>query len=280
MTTHGVKRDPDRKVRPTGDLPAERPDGPTGAGPVAGYMPVPVPGLLRDGPRIPDGTQPTPATGLPAVIRRHDVIGSGSGAAPDGVQESDDEQAATSKPRWTPAMGRYSPKDHRRPTLKNMTEPPSAIDRHFGIRTDPDARVSIFPEALPGRVAPPEGTTPQGVGHDLERALRDDLLGGSKYRESHRAGDKTRHGDVGAYETKAKTKLSSRDLDQVWRDLNNPTRQHMAHIIMQAISVDSANALARMTAMFEKLTGIRPHIAVREYATDPVSSAPSAASTP
>jgi hypothetical protein len=129
------------------------------------------------------------------------------------------------------------------------------------------------PRPCPAGWPPPKGATPQEVGHDLERALRDDLLGGSKYRETHHAGDKTRHGDIGPYETKAKTKLSSDDLDQVWRDLNNPARQHTAHIIMKRISENSANTLARMTAMFEKLTGIRPHIAVREYATVPAASA-------
>lgn len=170
------------------------------------------------------------------------------------------------KPRWTPGMGGYSPKDHRRPDLSHMTEPPSAIDRHSGERTNPDARVSIYHEALPQRVAPPKGATPQEVGHDAERALREDVLAGSKYRETHQAGDKTRHGDIGAYEVKAKTQLSSADLDQIWRDLLNPGRNHTAHITMPSIGDKSAKALARMAATFEKLTGKRPTIVVREYA--------------
>lgn len=171
-------------------------------------------------------------------------------------------------PRWEPRLGPYLPLDHRRPTLANMNEPPSAIDRHDRVRRIPDARVSIYPDALPGRVKPPNGATPQLLGHDLERALRDDLLGGSRYRETHRAGDRVRHGDIGASEVKAKTTLSSEDLDQVWRDLNNPARGHIAHVIMPTIGERSASALARMTAMFEKLTGHRAYVAVREYARD------------
>lgn len=196
-----------------------------------------------------------------AVTRRNSLSEAEARASQKALAKASSGQ---DKPRWT--HGPYSPKEQRRPDLRDMTEPPSAIDYHSGLRTNPDARVSIYPEPLPQRVAAPKGSTPQEIGHDLERALRDDVLAGSKYRVTHQAGDKTRHGDIGAYEAKAKTELTSEDLDQVWRDLNNPVRRNTAHITMPRIGQNSVDALARMAAMFERLTGKRPTIVVREYA--------------
>jgi hypothetical protein len=213
-----------------------------------------------------------------AVARRKALAEAEEQAAQKALAKEAEGDAE--KPRWSPDKGPFSPKDHRRPDLRDMTEPPAAIDRHPGMRTNPDARVSIYPEALPSRVAAPKGGTPQEVGHDLERALREDLLGGTKYRETHQAGDKTRHGDIGAYEAKAKTELSSEDLDQVWRDLSNPSRGNSAHITVPSLDQKSADALARMAAMFEKLTGIRPTIVVREYAPTPAPGPTATTTTP
>jgi hypothetical protein len=190
-------------------------------------------------------------------------------AASFGVTPDLPGSHSVEKPRWTPESGPYSPTDHRRPDFRRrqfrMIEV-GPIDRlRDGLRTIAEARVSIYFDPLPERVQKPIGSTRQELGHDLERAIRDDVAYGSKIRESHNAGEKTRHGDVGASEVKSYSTLSSEDLDQIWRDLLNPARKHTAHLIVPQITHSSAMQLARMAAIFEKLTGIRPHISIREY---------------
>ncbi|MGW6919003.1 hypothetical protein ACWGB8_35065, partial [Kitasatospora sp. NPDC054939] len=125
----------------------------------------------------------------------------------------------------------------------------------------PEARVSVFHDPLGKHVRPVSGSTPQQRGHDYERAVRDDLAGGSSYRVRHEAGDRPRVGDVGQYEVKYMTHLGSEQYDQLWRDLIAYNR---AHVIMPRLSLNDQRNLAQMAALFEKKTGIRPQIAVRE----------------
>lgn len=181
------------------------------------------------------------------------------------------------KPRFDQAKhGAFDPKKYRRPDLSKITDTPAPTERvgADGMRKNPDARVTVFEDPLGSRVAPLGKGTKQQQGHDYERQLRDDLLAGDKYRETHAAGDKTRHGDVGAYETKFKGALSSDDLDQIWRDLNNPARGHSAVIITPKANAGDLGKLAKLAAAFEKLTGVRPRIAVRETGTTPGGVAP------
>jgi hypothetical protein len=182
-------------------------------------------------------------------------------------------KGAAKAPRFRPGSGPFDPKTSRRPTFAHM-EAPAEIDvvGSNGLRTKPDARVSVFNEPFGKRVAPLMSGTKQEQGDDYERQAREDLLGGSKLRKSHTAGDKTRHGDVGSYETKFKRKLSTEDFDQVWRDLNNPAEGHSVLIITPKADPKDLTRLARMAATFEKLTGKRAHIAVRE--TAPAGSKP------
>ncbi|MET0716472.1 MAG: hypothetical protein ABWY57_16320, partial [Mycetocola sp.] len=178
------------------------------------------------------------------------------------------------KPRLGP-NDVFDPQKFRRPDLDSVKVSVSANDVDFiprlpdgdprsGLRTKPNALVSVFHDPISSRIAPVKGATPQQLGHDFERALREDLTGGSKLRESHSAGDKTRHGDIGAYETKYKTRLSSDDLDQLWRDLSNPVRKNSALVIVPKLHPRDAVALTKMAAMYERASGVRPHIAVRE----------------
>ncbi|MGW6194779.1 eCIS core domain-containing protein [Kribbella sp. NPDC055110] len=173
-------------------------------------------------------------------------------------------------PRYRPGKdGPYNPKTFRRPRLRDVKVAPGPVDRvgPDGLRTNPNARVSVFHDPLGKRVAPIKPGSKQKQGYDYERQLREDLAGGAKYRETHTAGDKTRHGDIGSYEVKYKGKLTSDDLDQIWRDLNNPSRGHSALIITPKAHESDLRTLAKMAAAFEKVTGQRPRIAVRE--TDP-----------
>ncbi|MGI5400307.1 eCIS core domain-containing protein [Streptomyces sp. CA-135486] len=182
-----------------------------------------------------------------------------SAKAAEAAKEAD-------KPRLGP-NDVYDPKKFRRPDLrsfKGVTPAPFEIIGADGLRKNPESRVTVFHDPLGSHVAPVKGATPQERGHDLERAGRDDLTGGSKIRVSHNAGDKTRHGDIGSYEVKNKESLSSDDLDQLWRDLNNPARGHSALIITPRLHPGDDVLLARVAAIFEKVTGIRPHISVRE----------------
>lgn len=179
------------------------------------------------------------------------------------------------KPRFDPKKhGAFDPKKYRRPDLSTLKDQPAAVERigADGMRKNPDARVSVFKDPFGSHVKPLAKGTKQQQGHDYERQARDDLTGGSKYRESHAAGDKTRHGDVGAYETKFKGSLSSDDLDQIWRDLNNPSRGNSALVITPKTTKGDLDKLAKLAAAFEKLTGTRPRIAVRE--TDPGGGTP------
>ncbi|MGC0417008.1 DUF4157 domain-containing protein [Embleya sp. AB8] len=148
----------------------------------------------------------------------------------------------------------------RRPSLRGLTDL-AAVDRHTGVRTNPDARVSVFHDPLGSQVAPVTGDTPQQQGHDFERALKEDLLGGGTYRERHEAADKPRIGDIGSYEAKHMTDLGSEELDQVWRDL---VARDRAVVIMPKAGDGTIKNLALLAAQFEKMTGRRPTIAVRE----------------
>ena len=156
----------------------------------------------------------------------------------------------------------FDPK-RRRPSLRDFlnVKPKRVVDRHSGIRTDPEARVSVYRETLPARVSPVQGATPQQRGLDYERALRDDLIAGTKYREGHSAGDRARSADIGRYEAKYKDELASDDLDQIWRDL---VAYDKAVVIMPELRTATEDNLSRLAAIFEHVTGRRPHITVRE----------------
>jgi len=132
-----------------------------------------------------------------------------------------------------------------------------------------NADVSVWKEPTPQRAGKVTGNTPQEQGHSYERILREDLTyGQDNLRRTHASGDKTRHGDVGPYETKYKNELSSKDLDQVWRDMVDYDLDRGSRppplVIMPELGAQTANSLARMVAIYRKLTGRTVRIAVRE----------------
>ena len=195
------------------------------------------------------------------------------GISPNDFRPHPTAEELADKPRYKPSRdGEYDPKKFRRPEfgeIEGTDQRP--VDRvgSDGLRKDPNARVSVFHDPIPKRVAPLAPGTEQQQGHDYERQLRDDLTGGSRLRQSHSAGDKTRHGDVSWYEAKHKVRLSSDDFDQLFRDLHNPDNGHTAVLVIPKLHPDDEPKLAAIAADFEELMKIRPKIAVRE--TDPPS---------
>jgi hypothetical protein len=171
---------------------------------------------------------------------------------------------AAAKPK-TPRQRRNEPfsPDKRRPRLNQFNDiAPAAIDRHSGVRTNPEARVGVFKESLPGRVPTPSGATRQQLGHSYEESVREDLIpGGGNVRLRSTAGGKGRISDVGVHEVTIEKRLGSAKLDQLWSDL---IERNEIMLTVDKLSEPSANRLAHMAAIYEKLTGKRPHITVRE----------------
>jgi hypothetical protein len=151
----------------------------------------------------------------------------------------------------------------KRPSFRGAAKEIEAVpvDRHSGVRTDPNARVSVYHDPLGKHVHPVTGKTQQEMGHSFERAIRDDVAGGSSYRERHTAGDKPRVGDVGQSEVKRVQRLTSENYDQLWRDL---VAREKAHLIVEKLDPRDAKKLDLMAGIYEKKTGTRPTIAVRE----------------
>ncbi|HSA50433.1 MAG TPA: DUF4157 domain-containing protein [Yinghuangia sp.] len=200
----------------------------------------------------PGGVTYTPGGPMPSL--------KGSAKAPAKVPAAN---APAAKAPRLGAKGPFDPK-LRRPSLTGLGRAGAVagpVDRHAGVRTNPDARVSVFHDPLGSHAPPVEGGATPAGGHSFERSVRADLGAEGLPREHHSAGDRPRVGDVGRYEVKHMTELDSHALDQVWRDL---VAHGTAHVIMPKIGPRSEQKLALMAAGFEKLTGRRAHIAVRE----------------
>ncbi|MFF7245660.1 DUF4157 domain-containing protein [Embleya sp. NPDC008237] len=187
--------------------------------------------------------------------------GSGISGVPGTISVPKSVKAAKKAARQDPNAP-FDPKA-RRPSLRGLKDlKPAAVDRHTGVVTNSDARVFVFHDPLGSRVAPVSGATAQSRGHDLERAVKEDAgLGGVTHRQRHDAGDRPRIGDLGTYEIKNVAELGSKEYDQVWRDL---VAYDEAHIIMPKAGPHTIDNLALMAALFERMTGRRPTIAVRE----------------
>jgi hypothetical protein len=111
-------------------------------------------------------------------------------------------------------------------------------------------------------VPTPSGATRQKLGHSYEESVREDLIpGGGNVRLRSTAGGKGRISDVGVHEVTIEKRLGSAKLDQLWSDL---IERNEIMLTVDKLSEPSANRLAHMAAIYEKLTGKRPHITVRE----------------
>jgi len=156
----------------------------------------------------------------------------------------------------------FSP-DKRRPSLNQFKDvAPAAVDRHSGLRTNPDARIGVFQEPFPERVATPSGESRQDLGHSYERSLAEDLNPGDRpLRLRSTAGGKGRVTDVGVHEGTVEANLGSAKLDQLWSDL---VERNEVMLTVPELTDVSARRLAHMAAVYEQFTGKRPNITVRE----------------
>ena len=254
---------------PSSPVGSEHESGPTPAGtkPPAGEPPT-------HGPEHAPSSQPAPtATMEPAEHPPSEPTKKVGAKKRSAAPQSAEPPKAPRQPANQPFSSSY-----RRPNfrLREFAEiPPARIERHSGVRTDPDARVGIFRERFPARVATPAGATRQAYGYSFEASVAEDLIpGGGKARLTSHEADKGRIGDVGIHEATVATPLDSGKLDQLWRDL---VARDQVMLTVPELPESSARTLGHMAAIFEKLTGKRPSITVRE--TGPFSGAQSQPST-
>ena len=208
---------------------------------------------------------PVAAETMPAAVDEPGAAESApQGPSAPEAKGGEPGKKAIAKPK-TPRQRRNEPfsPDNRRPSLNQFRDiAPAAIDRHSGVRTNPEARVGVFKESLPERVPTPSGATRQELGHSYEASLREDLIpGGGNVRLRSSAGGKGRISDVGVHEITIEKRLSSAKLDQLWSDL---IERNEIMLTVDKLNEPSAKRLAHMAAIYEKLTGKRPHITVRE----------------
>jgi hypothetical protein len=177
----------------------------------------------------------------------------------------------------------FDPKK-RRPNLSDFKDVPAGpVDRHEGVRTDPQARVGVFKEKVSPAQRAKHDELVQRIkedpskaaeaGHEYERELAKDITPGDAeaLRLRSEAGDKPRISDHGTHEFTVEGELSDGKLDQIWRDLLTVSPgasgpRDLAIVTVPRLSDKSAERLAHMAAVYEKLTGRRPMITVRETA--------------
>jgi hypothetical protein len=161
----------------------------------------------------------------------------------------------------TPRLRRGEPftPNKRRPSLNQYKDlPPAAVDRHNGLRTNPDARIGVFKEPFPSRVTAPTGKNRE-YWDAYEEAVRADHNGAP--RLTYNAGGKERITDVGVIEATTEAGLGSRKLDQLWSDLVEHNR---AALTVPELTPAAERKLGQLAAIYEQLTGRRPLITVRE----------------
>ena len=198
------------------------------------------------------------------------------------------KSSSTEAPRQRPDQP-FSPAN-RRPNNSDFPHvPPAEIERlpelppgdpRGGLRTNPNARVVVLKERPVSRVRQAHDDilsrlrpgNEQALGHEYEEVIGEDLAeGGGDLRLITQAGDKKRISDLGVHEFTIEKELSDGKLDQLWRDLQTPNvggTQAANRILLTVpkLTQDSADRLAKMAAIYERLTGRRPHIFVRETA--------------
>lgn len=198
------------------------------------------------------------------------------------------KSSSTEAPRQRPDQP-FSPAN-RRPNNSDFPHvPPAEIERlpelpagdpRGGLRTNPNARVVVLKERPVSRVRQAHDDilsrlrpgNEQALGHEYEEVIGEDLVeAGGDLRIITHAGDKKRITDLGVHEFTIEKELSDSKLDQLWRDLQTPNiggtqAANRVLLTVPKLTQDSADRLAKMAAIYERLTGRRPHIFVRETA--------------
>jgi hypothetical protein len=167
------------------------------------------------------------------------------------------------RPPKTPRLRRNEPftTAKRRPSLNQYRDvPPAVVERHNGIRTNPEARVGVFKEPFPSKVTPPSGRTAEEYWQSYEAAVRADHNGAP--RLTYNTGGKVRITDVGTIEATTERQFGSNKLDQLWSDLIK--NDGGAMITVPELTAEGERRLARLASVYERVTGQRPTISVRE----------------
>lgn len=193
-----------------------------------------------------------------------------SGVGPTKTKPRDKPKKAE-RLRWGEA---FDPKRRRPNNGEYPDVPPAVVDRHSGTATNPEARIGVFKEEVPPALraeherimkilGSPTATRAERAkaGHEYERLMKGAITDPKTPRVSHSGGDKVRHGDIGIQEATIEQIVSDKKLDQLWRDL---VERDAAILSVPQLGPKSEAKLAKMTAIFESLTGRRPRVTVRE----------------
>jgi Domain of unknown function (DUF4157) len=181
-------------------------------------------------------------------------------------------------PRMTGAETELAPK-LRRPNFRDIDgikypAPNSAEARVRVFHLEPTATTRAEHAALMQRMAE-EGANKQALGHEFEIVMQQDAIEGitreeaAELRRISDVADKRRISDIGTYEFTIEERISEDKFDQLFRDLQAfdtgaSKAANRIILVVPKLHPDDAIKLAKMAAFYERVTGNRPLVLVRE----------------